>query len=392
MLQRLLLLIWIFSASAALPVRAQDNVPACPSGACGGNLVYFGTRASGPGQGIFAARFDATSGHLSPIGLVADIARPTWLIAHQTLPVLYAVSEVGNDGLSEASVFSLAANKTTGELGIMNSVGSGGGGATHLAIDTASSTLFVANYGTGQVSWLPMLPDGRLGLAMAVESNYGTGPHRRQAAPHAHGVEVDPSHRFVLAADLGADRIFVYHFNLATRQLIPAAPAFVSVSPGSGPRHLVFHPNGRFLFVVTELSAQVVSYRWDAKYGHLQHVQTLSVDEPAFTGDKSAAHIETSHDGRYVYVSDRGANSMVVYAVSSQTGKLSEVQRISCGGKTPWSFSFDTSGRWILVANYGSNTIAVFAVDPGTGKLIAAPESLSITQPSNVTFLHAEAQ
>jgi 6-phosphogluconolactonase len=374
MLRRLVLLIWICCVSG---------------GACGGDLVYFGTRAGGPGQGIFAARFDATNGHLSPIGLVADITRPTWLIAHGTLPMLYAVSEVGNDGLSEANVFSLAADKTTGELRIMNSVGSGGGGATHLAIDAASNTLFVANYGTGQVGWLPILPDGRLGLAMAVESNYGTGPHRRQAAPHAHGVEIDPSHHFVLAADLGADRIFVYHFDLAIRQLRPADPAFVSLSPGSGPRHLVFHPNGRFLFVVTELTAEVVSYRWDARHGRLQHLQTLSVDEPAFNGEKSAADIEASHDGRYVYVSDRGANSMVVYAANPQTGKLIEVQRISCGGKTPWSFSLDTSGRWILVANYGSNTIDVFAVDPDTGKLAAAQESLSITQPSNVTFLRA---
>ena len=373
MLRPLMLLIWVF----------------CSGIAYGSDLVYFGTRASGPGQGIFAARFDATSGHLSALGLVSDITRPTWLIAHPTLPVLYAVSEVGNDGVSEASVFSLAADKATGGLHSLNSVGSGGGGATHLAIDAASNSLFVANYGTGQVAWLPMLPDGRLGLAMAVESNYGTGPHRRQAAPHAHGVAVDPSHRFVLAADLGADRIFVYHFDPATRQLTPADPGFVAVSPGSGPRHLVFHPGGRFVFVVTELTAEVVSYRWDAKRGHLQHVQTLSIDEPAFTGEKSAAHIEASHDGRYVYVSDRGTNSMVAYAVSSQSGKLSEVQRISCQGKTPWSFSLDPSGRWLLIANSGSNSIAVFSVDPDTGKLTATPESLSIAQPSNVTFLRA---
>ena len=382
-------LFWLCSVFAVLPSYADDPASACASASCGSNWVYFGTRANGPGQGIFAARFDAKSGHLSPIGLVADITRPSWLIAHPRLPVLYAVSDIGNDGLSEASVFSLAADQATGKLSVMNSVGSGGGGATHLAIDAESNSVFVANYASGRVSWLPALPDGRLGMALSVQSNYGIGPHRRQAAPHAHGVAVDPTHRFVVAADLGADRLFVYRFDTTTHQLTPAAIPFASVPPGSGPRHLVFHPKGRFLFLVTELTAEVVSYRWDAKRGRLQHVQTLPVDEPAFKGQKSAADIEASSDGRYVYVSNRGADSMVVYAVSSQTGTLREVQRIPSQGQTPWSFSLDPSGHWMLVANHGSNSIAVFAVDPTTGELRATQESLAIVQPSNVTFLHA---
>jgi len=377
MLRRFKVWLWVCSVLAVFPARGDD-------------WVYFGTRANGAGQGIVAARFDATNGHLTSVGLVAEITRPTWLIAHPSLPILYSVSEVGNDGLSEASVFSLAVDKTTGALRVLNSMGSVGGGATHLAIDPASLTLFVANYGTGQVSWLRMLADGSLGMPLAVQSNYGTGPHRRQAAPHAHGVEVDPSHRFVLAADLGADRVFVYRFDPATRQMAPAAFAFASTPPGSGPRHLAFHPNGRFLSLVTELTAEVVSYRWDAKRGRLQHVQSVSIDEPDFKGEKSAAHIQVSRDGRYVYVSNRGADSMLVYAVNPQNGSLREVQRISSQGKTPWSFSLDPTERWMLVANHGSNSIAVFAVDPDSGKLDATQESLAISQPSNVTFIRGE--
>lgn len=381
-----LLMLWVCFVFASLQAHAQD-ASVCTGGPCGTDLVYFGTRVSGTGQGIVGAHFDPNSGHLSPIGIVADIARPTWLIAHWKLPVVYAVSELGNDGLTEANVYSLAVDRVTGGLHVMNGVGSGGGGATHLAVDPVSNTLFVANYGTGQVSWLPILPDGRIGIAMSVQSDYGTGPHRRQAAPHAHGVEVDPTHHFVLAADLGADRLFVYRFDPATRQLTPGDPPFTAVSAGSGPRHLAFHPNGRFVYLVTELSAQIIAYRWDGRRGRLRHLQTLSVDEASFKGEKSGAHIELSHDGRYLYAVDRGANSMVVYAVSSQTGLLSEVQRVSCQGQVPWSFSLDPRGHWLLVANHGSNSITEFAVDSSTGRLTVTQESLSISQPSAVTFL-----
>lgn len=388
MLRSLMLTMAVGSAFAVLPSHADDQAPACTDASCGTDWVYFGTRHSGAGQGIYAARFDAKSGRLSPIGNVADIARPTWLTAHPKLPVLYSVGEISRDGLIESRVFSLAADPATGKLSIMNSVFSGGAGATHIAVDDEAKEIFVASYGSGHVSWLPASPDGRLGIALSVQSNYGSGPHTRQATPHAHGVAIDPTHRFVLAADLGADRIFVYRFDPATHQLTPAPTPFMSVAPGSGPRHLVFHPSGRFLFLVTELTSEVVSYRWDAKRARLQYVHTLPMDEPTFNGQKSAAHIATSHDGRYVYVSNRGAHSILAYAVNSQTGKLSEVQRISSQGQTPWDFSIDPSGRWMLVANFGSNSINVFALDPATGKLTATQESLAVTQPSNVTFPH----
>jgi 6-phosphogluconolactonase len=374
MLRRLTLWCAIFSLQAAFQAQADE-------------IVYFGTRADG--QGIVAARFDATSGHLTPIGLVAQIQRPTWLIAHPSLPVLYSVSEAGNDGMTEGRIYSFAADKATGQLQVMNNVGSGGGGATHLAIDLPSSSLFAANFGTGQVSWLPILPDGRLGLALSVQSNYGTGPHRRQKSPHAHGVAVDPSHGYVLAADLGADRLFVYRFDPATRQLTPAPTPYVSVAPGSGPRHLIFHPNGRFVFLVTELTAEVIAYEWDAKRARLHQVQIQALDEPDFKAEKSASHLELSRDGRYLYVADRAASSLIVYVVNERTGRLREVQRIPSQGQVPWSFALEPSGRWLLVANHGSNSIAVFAVDPDTGKLTVAQESLQVTQPSNVTFLAA---
>jgi 6-phosphogluconolactonase len=362
-------------ALVAVVARAADDA----------ELVYFGTRGSGEGQGIYAARFDPKSGHLSALGRVAEIARPTWLVVHPKLPILYSVSETGNDGHSESAIFSLAVDRSTGALRVLNHMSSGGGGATHLAVDGASRTLFVAHYGTGQVSSLPIQPDGSLGAVVSNQTHSGSGPNPRQTSPHAHAVAVDPSRRFVLSADLGADRIFIYRLDAASHQLSPAEPAFEQVTPGSGPRHLAFHPNGRWVFVLTELSAEVLAYRWD--HGHLQLVQTATTLAPDFAGKKSGAEIALSRNGRYLYISNRGENAIVVYAVNARTGALHEEQRIGSQGEVPWSFAFDPSGRWMLVANETSGNVAVFKVDPATGRLAATEESLSVPHADNVTFL-----
>ena len=383
-MQRLLKLWGCWLSLSVVPAHADEQGGGCASDACGTHWVYFGTRSTDAGQGIVAARFDAKTGRLYSIGKVAELTKPAWLLAHPTLPVLYSVSETNG----ESRVFAFGRDPATGKLTPINSVASGGGGATHLTFDEGAKALFVAHYGTGHVSWLPTGDDGRLGIPNSVQSNYGTGPNQqRQTSPHAHGVVVDPSKRFVLAADLGADRIFIYGFDPATRQLVPAPTPFASASPGSGPRHLTFHPNGKFLFLVTEMAAEVVSYRWDAKQARLEHIQTLPMDEPTFTEQKSAAHIAISRDGRYVYASNRGSHAIAVFAVNSNDGTMRLVQRISSQGKIPWDFSLDPTGRWMLVANTNSNAIAVLAVNPETGELTPTQETLSQTLPSNVTFI-----
>ena len=375
---------WFALTVVPVHAHAQGQASECGDDACGTDWVYFGTRSTEAGQGIVAARFDAKSGRLSPVGIVAELTKPAWLLAHPTLPVLYSVSELNG----ESRVYAFARDQSTGKLTPINNVASGGGGATHLTFDAPSKALFVAHYGTGHVSWLPTKDDGSLGIPYSVQSNYGVGPNQqRQTSPHAHGVAVDPSHKYLLAADLGADRVFVYGFDAATHQLVPAPTPFASSNPGAGPRHLTFHPNGKFLFLVTEMAAEVVSFKWDARRARLQHIQTLLMDEPTFTGQKSAAHIEISRDGRYVYASNRGADSIAVFSVDAKSGTMRSVQRISSEGRTPWDFSIDPSGRWMLVANSGSNSIAVFAVNPETGELQATSETMTLTTPSNVTFI-----
>lgn len=349
-------------------------------------LVYFGSRGSGAGQGVFAAWFDARTGRLAPLGLVAEVDRPTWLLASPQMSSLYSVSEVADDGRSEPSVISFAVDRATGGLHQINKVGSGGGEPTHLALDRKSQTLFVANYGDGRVSAIPIRAGGALGPATSVLADVGSGPNPRQIGPHAHCVILAPGGRYLLAADLGADRVFLYRFDAANHKLTPADPSFEAVPPGSGPRHLAFHPNGSFAYLVTELTRQLRAYRWDQHHGGLRLLQTLSIASPSFSGTSNPAEIAVAADGRHLYVSNRGEDVIIVYSVNAKTGTLKEVQRVSSQGRTPWSFAIDPSGHWMLVADTDSNVVAAFKVDPRSGRLVATRETLQVPKPDNIVF------
>jgi 6-phosphogluconolactonase len=358
-------------------------------------LVYIGTHGAGKSdlpnsspQGIYAARFDTRTGHLSPLGLQVELERATWLVTHPKLPVIYAAADSGAGVSAESNIHTFTVDQTCGKLTQINEAGAGGLDSTHLNLDIASKTLFVANHGSGDVTALPLQPDGSLGKVASSQKDYGTGPNPRQKMPEAHGVAADPSHHYVLVADFGADRIFVYHFDRATRTLTPAQVPYESTPAGSGPRHLVFHPNKKFLYLDTELTAELRAYRWDAHNGTLHLVQALSPYPAGYSGQaKSASEIAISRDGRFLYVSLRGdQDSIVAYAVNKQTGTLNEIQRISSHGKTPWSFGIDPTGHWMLVTNEASNSVTVFSIDPATGQLNATNESLSIPKPVTVAF------
>jgi 6-phosphogluconolactonase len=337
-------------------------------------------------QGIYAARLDANTGHLSLLGHNIELERATWLLAHPTLPVIYSVAE-GKETGDDSDIYALAVERTTGQLRIINMVSAGGRDATQLALDAPSRTLFSANHGSGDVTSLPIQADGSLGSVASKQKDYGTGPHPRQKSPTAHGVAVDPSHRDVLVADFAADRIFVYHFDPATRSLTPSLTPFEALPAGSGPRHLVFHPNNRFLYVATELTGEIHVFDWEPKKARLHPVQMISAYPQGFSGEKSAAEIAVSRDGRHCYLSLRGDQNLIVaYAVEESSGALEEIQRISPQGKTPWSFGIDPSGRWMLVANEGSSTVTELQIDPTSGELSATDESLPIPKPVTVTF------
>jgi 6-phosphogluconolactonase len=392
----LMLMLGFLGAGTALQAIAGDRaaVP-IPSGG-EDELVYVGTRdnpgapASRPSdtgpQGIYAARLNKNTGRLSPQGLTVELQRTTWLVTHPTLPVIYSIADPEAGTGADSNIYSLQVDPASGKLQTINKVDSGGRDATALDLDAPSNTLIVASYRSGTVSALPVLADGSLGPVVSSQKDYGSGPHPRQKAPTAHGVAVDPTHKYVLVADFGADRIFVYHFDGKTRALTPAEPPFESLPPGSGPRHLVFHPNGRFLFLDTELTAELRTYHWDAQKGRLNLIQTL-FPFPVDATEKSAAEVAVSHDGRFVYLSLRGnLDCIVVYAVNKRAGSLTEIQRISGQGREPWSFGVDPTGHWMLVTNQASNSVTELKIDPASGKLSATGESLSIPMPVTVAF------
>jgi 6-phosphogluconolactonase len=362
--------------------------------------VYIGTRAgafgqpatgmmdqgSGP-QGIYAARLDTRTGRLSPLGLAVGLERATRLLTHPGLPVLYSTADPDSDMAGESTIHAFRVDQASGKLLQISRAGSGGLDATDMHFDAASKTLFVANHNSGSVSALPLLADGGLGPVASRQADFGTGPSPRQKTPQAHGVAVDPTHRYVLVPDFGADRLFVYHFEGATRTLSPAQVPFEPLPPGSGPRHLQFHPNGRFLYLDTEMSAEVRTYRWDAAAGRLQLLQTLSPYPAGYAGEKSAAELAISRDGGYLYLSLRGdQDSIIVYAINQRSGALKEMQRVPAGGKSPWSFGIEPTGHWMLVTNIASNSVNELRIDPTTGKLSATSESLSIPVPASVAF------
>jgi len=305
--------------------------------------------------------------------------------------VLYAVSETGNDGASQGGVFSFAADPATGALTQISKVASGGGGATFLTINPRTPSILVANYGTGHVALIPLERGGRLDPPTSVMQDVGSGPHKRQKSAHAHGIAVDPTGQFVLVSDLGADKVFVYRFDAKTMTLAPNEVPFVATKPGSGPRHLVFSRDGRFVYVNSELTSELTTYAWDAAKGALSPLQTISARAPTYTGENGAGEVLLSRDGRYLYASNRGEDTLVVYALDPASGLPHEIQRIAAGGATPWALSFDLTGRWLLVANEGSGQINVFAHDAASGLLTATDHVMAVPHPSGIAVLPHEA-
>jgi 6-phosphogluconolactonase len=346
-------------------------------------FVYIGTMQSQIG----ALRFDTANGKLTALGPAAQGLKSTWVEAHPTLPILYAVDD---DSTREGSITAYAVDRENGALTKINASLTGGHGTTFLRFDIPSMTLLGANYNSGSVSSVAVNPDGSTGPLVSTIAETGSGPNRRQASAHAHSVAIDPSGRYALVPDLGADRVFIYRFDRATHALsqddAQTSHAFIA-PPGSGPRHLAFGLNGRFVYLLTELSAEIMVLRWDASQGQLTPVQSLPTSSQDFQGVKSGAELAISHDGRFVYVEDRGENALVVYRVDPQSGELAFVQRISSGGEKPWGFAIDSSGKWLLVANQRSGKVNVFGIDRESGMISDTGQSADIPSPTSVAFV-----
>jgi len=367
-------------AALFLWALAATSAAAGPAPACSGTLVYFGSFAEGPGPGIVGARLDEWTGRLCPLGRVAEIEQPTWMTMHPGKPVLYATRQVA--GVEGPGAFAYSVDPVTGALRLINSASSGGAAPTYLSADARSNTLFAAHWESGHVAALPIREDGGLEAPVSIQGEEAAGRLR----PRSHAVERDPSGRFVVAAEFGLDRLLVYRFDPRTRALTPVESSKVQLPPASGPRHFVFHPNGKLFYLLNERSSEVQVYRWDAGAGTLQLEQTAPVYPAGYQGRRHGAAIVVTPDGRHLYVSDRGEDVMVAYAVDRSTGRLSEVQRVASGGRTPRDFALSPSGRWILVANQASDAVSIFARDPRTGRLTDTGRTLETSGPVVVTF------
>jgi 6-phosphogluconolactonase len=350
-------------AFAALCASAVAEAAPMP----GPVTVYIGTYTDGTSRGIYRLTFDAATGTMTEPVLAVETKNPSFLALHPSGRFLYAVGEVSSfEGAKTGAVSAFAVDPKTGDLALLNQQSSEGAGPCHLVVDKTGRNALVANYGGGTVAVLPIGEDGRLKPASSVRVHEGSGPTKgRQEKPHAHGIYLDAAERFAFSPDLGADRVFVYRFDAAKGTLEPhgAAP----LDPGAGPRHLAFHPSGRYLYTINELLSTVSAFAYDAAKGALAPLQTVSALPPGFSGTSWTAEVEVSRDGRFVYGSNRGDDSLAVFAVDAATGRLTPAGHAPVGGKNPRHFTIDPSGRFILVGHQGSGTIGVLRLDPATG-------------------------
>lgn len=336
--------------------------------ATGGRVrVYVGTYTDGTSRGIYRFDFDPATGSMSEPVLAAETKNPSFLALHPNGRFLYAVGEISSfEGQKTGAVSAFAVEAKTGDLVPLNQQASEGAGPCHLVVDGAGRNVLVANYGGGTVAVLPIDADGRLKKASSVRVHEGSGPNAaRQQKPHAHGIYLDAAERFALSPDLGADRVFVYRYDGAKGTLEPhgAAP----LDPGSGPRHLAFHPGGKHLYVINELLSTITAFSYDAAKGALAPLQTVSTLPAGFAGTSWTAEVEVSRDGRFVYGSNRGDDSLAAFSVDPATGRLRAAGHAPAGGTYPRHFTIDPTGRWVLVAHQSSGTIAVLGIDPATG-------------------------
>ncbi|TCM19668.1 6-phosphogluconolactonase (cycloisomerase 2 family) [Novosphingobium sp. PhB165] len=380
---------WAMSGMTAIALTGCATVPTASAPVQ--TLAYVGTQGSGPGQGVVAVRFDPQSGALTSLGVVAEVDRGTWVLADSAHRRLFTVSETGNDGTIHGAVLGFSYDPATGALAPRGRADSGGGGPTHLALSPDGRTLFVANYSSGHVATIPVAADGTLAAApSSVEAHTGSGPNeRRQKGPHAHGVTLDPSGRWLLSPDLGADKVYVYRFDAAKGTISPAPEPFAAVTPGAGPRHIVFSPDRRHAFLMEEMGGSIASFAWDAGQGRLTPLSTIQLDAADFAGTRSGSEIAISRDGRFLYAGNRAANRIQIYAVR-QDGGLAPIDTVDSGGQIPWAFSLSGDGKWLVVANQGGaqggGNLAVFAVDRASGRLTATGSGLELAKPTSISF------
>lgn len=345
--------------------------------------VYVGTYTSGESEGIYRCRLNLETGAIDLEGLATATEEPSFLAIHPNQRFLYAVNELMTfDEQPGGAVSAFAIDPQTGDLTFLNQQPTHGGAPCHLSIDQTGAWLLVANYMGGNATVLPIQDSGRLGQPTDVVQHEGKGSNpQRQEAPHAHSVTLDATNQFAFVADLGIDKMMAYRLDLDHGKLTPLGVPSTALHAGAGPRHFAFHPSNAFAYVINELDATITAFSYDREQGTLREIQTVPTLPEGYDGNNSCADLHVSPDGRFLYGSNRGHDSIVIFAISKETGMLSYVDHESTQGRTPRNFAIDPTGTMLLAANQQSDSIVTFHIDVQTGKLTPTGHSLEVPAP-----------
>lgn len=343
--------------------------------------LYVGTYTSGKSEGIYVYHLDSRTGELTHFKTVKRIIDPSYLTIDEKKRFLYTVNEVSQfEGKPSGAVSSFAMDRKTGDLRLINQKPSLGGSPCYITLDRQERFALIANYEAGNVSVFPVMKDGSLGDATSVVQHNGSSINReRQQGPHAHCIVVDKLNRYAFAVDLGIDKILIYRFDSRSGKLTNHGE--VATKPGAGPRHLTFHPNNRYAYVINELDSTMTVYGYDARRGLLRPQQTISTLPTNYSGENYCADLHVSPNGRFVYGSNRGHNSIVVFAIDGKTGQLNYVENVSTEGNWPRNFTIDPTGAFLLVANQRSDSVVTFRIDKRSGRLSSTGQIAEIPTP-----------
>lgn len=364
------ILILISFLASLLPLQAQEA------------LLYIGTYTNQGSKGVYVARFDMRTGAISTPELAAEVDNPTFLAIHPSKKYLYTAGEIGNfRGERAGAVSAFAVDKKSGKLTLMNQVSSKGAGPCYVAVDKTGSVCLVANYGGGTVAAMKIGADGKLAESTSFHQHEGKGPNeKRQERAHAHSINVSPGNKYAVAADLGADMLYVYKLDASTATLTLNEPKGVKAAPGAGPRHFTFHPNKRWAYAINELNNTVTAYVWDERKGTLAALGSAGTLPADYSAPNTTAEVRVHPSGKYLYGSNRGMDSIAVFRLD-MNGMPTLIQTVPTGGVMPRNFTLDAKGRWLLAANQRTGNITVFSIDARTGKLTDTGKRVELSAP-----------
>ena len=353
--------------------------------------ILFGTGKilDGKGEGIYVYRMDSVSGAMEFITTISGTTNPSYLAFNADCSHLYAVNELKSyQDEPTGTVSAFAVDSKTGQLTFLNKKPTHGTDPCHLTVDKTGKHVLLANFMSGSVCVLPIQADGSLGDASDFIQHRGAGiDPARQQGPHAHAVTLDDANRYAFVPDLGLDKTLIYRFDAESGKLAPNEAPWVAVKPGAGPRHLVFHPKGRYAYLINELDSTVTAYGYDGDNGKLHDLQTISTLPEDYRGSSTCADLQVAPSGEFLYGSNRGHDSIVIYKIDRSTGRLNCIGHESTRGNTPRNFAIDPAGNFLLAANQDSDTIVTFHIDPQSGELHPTGQVTEVPTPVCVKIM-----